>query len=56
MHDEEAWETQGEHEGRRHRHGGRSRVRMAARPGPAARAGAEDGGPDGALRAWDVVR
>ena len=34
MHDEEAWEEHGEHEGRRHRHGGRSRMRMAGPPGP----------------------
>ena len=33
MHDEEAWEERGEHE-RRHRHGGRSRMRMAGPPGP----------------------
>ena len=32
MHDEEAWEEHGEHEGRRHRHGGRTR--MAGPPGP----------------------
>jgi len=33
MHDEEAWEEHGEHEGRRHRHGGRTRMRMGP-PGP----------------------
>jgi DNA-binding PadR family transcriptional regulator len=33
MHDEEAWEERGEHEGRRHRHGGRTRTRMGP-PGP----------------------
>ncbi len=34
MHEEEAWEEHGEHEGRRHRHGGRTRMRMAGPPGP----------------------
>ena len=33
MHDEEAWEERDEHEGRRHRHGGRTRMRMGP-PGP----------------------
>ena len=33
MHDEETWEEHGEHEGRRHRHGGRTRMRMGP-PGP----------------------
>ena len=40
MHDEEAWEERGEHEGRRHRHGGRTRMRMGP-PGP----GGPLGGP-----------
>ena len=34
MHEEEAWEEHGEHEGPRHRHGGRTRMRMAGPPGP----------------------
>jgi len=41
MRDEEAWEERGEHEGRRHRHGGRARMRMGP-PGP--------GGPGGPRR------
>src|SRR6516164_11065031 len=34
MHDEESLEEHGENEGRRHRHGGRTRMRMAGPPGP----------------------
>jgi DNA-binding PadR family transcriptional regulator len=41
MRDEEAWEERDEHEGRRHRHGGRTRMRMGP-PGP--------GGPGGPRR------
>src|SRR6185437_856226 len=43
MHDEEAWEEHGEHEGRRHRHGGRTRMRMGP-PGP--------GGPRAKRGGW----
>ena len=41
MRDDEAWEERDEHEGRRHRHGGRARMRMGP-PGP--------GGPGGPRR------
>ena len=43
MHDEETWEEHGEHEGRRHRHGGRTRMRMGP-PGP--------GGPRAKRGGW----
>jgi DNA-binding PadR family transcriptional regulator len=44
MHDEGTWEASEEHEGRRHRHGGRARARMGP-GGPRRRGGWGPGGP-----------
>ena len=46
MHDEEAWEEQGEYEGRRHRYGPRMKMRMGP-PGPGG-----PGGPRGKRGGW----
>lgn len=44
MHDDEAWEERGEHEVKRHRHGGRGRTRMGP-PGPGGPRGRGGWGP-----------